>query len=149
MKILGVELVPGTKYRGRLLVHWSKFLSKNKMLDKFRDGGVTDIKLYEPEDLPQDWPASQRENVEDKWTAFLEGTFSGGNPEMSDKTSDYEFLGFWKHPPETGDPVVQPKYVSPFPAPRKPLKEGLREAVLIVAGAAVTYAVVRHRFNRK
>jgi hypothetical protein len=96
-KVFGVEVYPGARYRARMLIHHSKWLAgEGTIRSKLEGAGFTDINFYSPGSLPADWPAGQSQNIDDDWTAFLEGTFNGGDiKEPPASTSDYDMLGFW------------------------------------------------------
>lgn len=145
-KVFGIEMYPGARYRGRMLIHHAKWLAgEGTIRSKLEGSGFTDIKFYSPGSLPADWPTTQSQNIDDDWTAFLEGTFKGGDiSEPPASTSDYDVLGFWlysggpKALTDGGSPVQQDAPVLIKYAPKPNMTKNY---VLAASGVAIASGI--------
>lgn len=107
--IAGVPLVPGQRYRARLVIKAPKAIAgEGRVRTELEGAGFREVAFYAKDALPSDWPSDQRSDPSGwtSWTAYLEGVYAGGGTGGGsvDANSDVELLGFW--PVRSADSVV-------------------------------------------
>ena len=104
-----LDLKQNAIYRARLRITATlAFMASDSMVaDKLNEAGFVDVKFYDKDALPIDWPSSEAEAV--GTTKFLEGRFAPTDRKvpLSDLGDQASLLGMWlyREAPGSGVPV--------------------------------------------
>jgi hypothetical protein len=92
-----LDLKQNAIYRARLRITamLAALATESMVADKLKEAGFVDVKFYDKDALPPDWPSSETESV--GTTKFLEGRFEPSDRKvpLSSLGDQAELLGMW------------------------------------------------------